>query len=308
MALPTPRMKSSPVLWCTVLIIALIGTAAGTSGAGPASGTSPGGQAPAREAPGEWLGLSGRLRAIIETPTGLLQNPLFRATSSPLRTPGVHDVGLVTPKGDPFYILSILPFGEKKDGTLKTYRMGHWPQAAQSALNPGYAQPSGFIEVTPENQYTPVSEHFRLCDFLTHDQTEVWPKFLVLRPPLLDKLELLSEALRRRGLPSRLHVMSGFRTPRYNALGVGRGGRASHSLHMYGDAADVFVDADRDNMMDDLDGDGKVTVKDARLLYAVAEAIEEQYPRLAGGLSPYPATSAHGPFVHVDVRGVRARW
>jgi hypothetical protein len=304
MVFPIPRMNPSHVFWRAVLTLALIITLAGASKAGPERGTSP----TAREAPGEWLGLSGRLRAIIETPSSLLQNPWLRATASPLHTPGVHDVGIVTPKGDPFYILSLLPFGEKKGGTLKAYRMGQWPQGVQGTRSEGYTPPPGFIEVTPENQYTPVSEHFRLCDFLTHDQAAVWPKFLVLRPALLDKLELLSEALRRRGLPSRLHVMSGFRTPQYNALGVGRGGRASHSRHMYGDAADVFVDADRDNMMDDLDGDGKVTVKDARLLYAVAESVEAQYPRLAGGLSPYPATSAHGPFLHVDVRGVRARW
>jgi hypothetical protein len=33
---------------------------------------------------------------------------------------------------------------------------------------PRYANPQGFIEVTPENQNTPVSEHFRLRDFLTN--------------------------------------------------------------------------------------------------------------------------------------------
>jgi uncharacterized protein YcbK (DUF882 family) len=27
-----------------------------------------------------------------------------------------------------------------------------------------------------------------------------------------------------------------------------------------------------------------------------------------GGIGIYPATSAHGPFVHIDARGTRARW
>ena len=103
--------------------------------------------------------------------------------------------------------------------------------------------------------------------------------------------------------------MSGFRTPRYNALGVGaEGGRARASRHMYGDAADVFVDADGNGRMDDLDRDGRVTVKDARLLLAVAEEVEASHPEFVGGLSAYPANAAHGPFVHVDVRGTRARW
>jgi uncharacterized protein YcbK (DUF882 family) len=110
-------------------------------------------------------------------------------------------------------------------------------------------------------------------------------------------------------MPGLMHIMSGFRTPQYNAQGVGRkGGRATESRHMHGDAADVIVDANEDGVMDDLDGDGRVTIRDARVLYAVAEDVEAQHPDLVGGLSAYPANAAHGPFVHVDARGVRARW
>ena len=67
-------------------------------------------------------------------------------------------------------------------------------------------------------------------------------------------------------------------------------------------------DADGNDRMDDLDGDGKITVGDARVLLAVAERVEADHPNLVGGLSAYPANSAHGPFVHVDARGVKARW
>src|SRR5438093_9287178 len=103
--------------------------------------------------------------------------------------------------------------------------------------------------------------------------------------------------------------MSGFRTSQYNAHGVGvNGGRAAESRHMYGDAADVFVDADHDGRMDDLNGDGRVTLRDAKLLFAVAEGVEASHPELVGGLSAYPGNAAHGPFVHVDARGTRARW
>ena len=38
-----------------------------------------------------------------------------------------------------------------------------------------------------------------------------------------------------------MQVMSGFRTPLYNARAGERGGRSKISRHMYGDAADVFV-------------------------------------------------------------------
>jgi len=36
--------------------------------------------------------------------------------------------------------------------------------------------------------------------------------------------------------------------------------------------------------------------------------VEAANPGLVGGIGIYPATSAHGPFVHIDARGTRARW
>jgi len=39
-----------------------------------------------------------------------------------------------------------------------------------------------------------------------------------------------------------------------------------------------------------------------------AERVEREHPDLIGGVGIYHATSAHGPFVHIDVRGTRARW
>jgi hypothetical protein len=60
--------------------------------------------------------------------------------------------------------------------------------------------------------------------------------------------------------------------------------------------------------MDDLDGDGRVTVSDARWLAGVAAQVEAQYPEVAGGIGIYRANGLHGPFVHVDTRGTPARW
>ena len=257
------------------------------------------------------LGSSGNLRALIGTPASLAQNPVLQRLLSTvaLGEPGVQPLGLQAPDGDSLVIVTLQSMEAIRDARLEAYRVGHWPAGGLAARDPRYAPPPGFIPVTPENESTPVSKRFRLRDFLTHDQKDVWPKVLVLRPTLLDKLELIGDELERRGLPGSLHVMSGFRTPQYNAQGVGpKGGRAGGSRHMYGDAADIFVDANGDHMMDDLDGDGRITIRDARVLYAVAEHVEAQHPDLAGGLSAYPANPAHGPFVHVDARGVRARW
>jgi hypothetical protein len=257
------------------------------------------------------LGSSGNLRALIGTPAALAQSPVLQPLLSavPLGAPGVHPLDLPAPDGDPLVVVTLESFAAMQGARLDGYRVGRWPTRGLAARDPRYAPPAGFIPVTPENESTPVSKRFRLADFLTHDQQDVWPKVLVLRATLLDKLELIGNELERRGLPGRLHIMSGFRTPQYNAQGVGpKGGRAGDSRHMYGDAADVMVDGDGDGVMDDLDGDGKVTIRDAQVLLAVAESVEVQHADLVGGLSAYPANSAHGPFVHVDARGVRARW
>jgi hypothetical protein len=77
---------------------------------------------------------------------------------------------------------------------------------------------------------------------------------------------------------------------------------------MYGDAADFFVDNDQDGWTDDINGDGKVDLKDAEIMAAAAERVERKYPTLVGGIGIYKACCGHGPFVHVDVRGIRARW
>jgi len=226
---------------------------------------------------------------------------------SAVRHPGVY-VARDSARAGEFTFVNLVPFAAKKKGMLGGYRMGSWP-AEKHSVSQQYGNPDGFIQVTPENQNTRISEHFRLRDFLTKDQASVWPKYLVLREGLIDKLELVIGALGTRGVNvARMSVMSGFRTPQYNERGVGAGGRAQNSRHQYGDAADVFVDNDGDGGMDDLNGDGRVNTSDARYLALVVEQVEQQHPELIGGVGVYPATSAHGPFVHVDVRGAKARW
>ena len=258
--------------------------------------------------PDTLLGYSGKLRARFVAPARALTVPVLAQLfgDSAARNPGVYEAA---DGGRPFALVTLVPFDQKKRGRIGSYRMGSWPYEAGTARSRAYANPAGFIRITPENQNTYVSEHFRLRDFLTKDQFAVWPKYLVLREPLLDKLELLMQDLDAHGTPARhLSVMSGFRTPQYNEQGVGAGGRAQNSRHQYGDAADVFVDNDRDGRLDDLNGDGRVNTKDVQVMLDAVERVERRYPQLVGGAGVYRATSAHGPFIHVDVRGNRARW
>jgi uncharacterized protein YcbK (DUF882 family) len=164
------------------------------------------------------------------------------------------------------------------------------------------------VEVTGANADVRVSPHFQLLHFPAK-QPGGYPKYLVLRPALLKKMEWVLEAMVDRGYPVQsFYVMSGYRTPYYNVQILGN---SRYSRHQWGGAADVFVDErPKNGMMDDLDGDGSVTLEDARMIHGVVDSLELEmgstFP--VGGLGLYAANSVRGPFVHLDVRGRPARW
>lgn len=186
------------------------------------------------------------------------------------------------------------------------YRTGRYRTGAKTD-DPAYEIPRGFVEVTERNLDAMLTPHFRLAQFVCKDQSP-WPKYVVLRTELLVKLETLLGALARRGIPAdSLHVLSGYRTPAYNAR---LANEAAFSRHAYGDAADVVLDSDHDERQDDLDGDGRITTEDARVLYRLVEdTLDDSLPpQMVGGLSVYENNGPHGPFLHIDTRGKRARW
>lgn len=253
-------------------------------------------------------GASRKLRARFVSPRVARGLPILRELfgDSAASRAGVYAAG---DSSGAFHFITMRPFTDKVAGRIGSYRIGFFPAEQRGVRSTAYGNPEGFLEVTSGNQDTPISEHFRLRDFLTHDQAQVWPKYLVLREPLVDKLELVLAELRDMGIAARsLRVMSGFRTPQYNAQGVGAGGRVQDSRHQYGDAADVYVVNGTRDWMGDLNRDGRVDTRDARVLAQAAERVERAHPELIGGVGIYRATSAHGPFVHIDVRGTRARW
>jgi hypothetical protein len=255
------------------------------------------------------VGLSGKLRArFVARGTPTLGIPILAQLfgDSALEIPGVHPL---MDASRPFSLITMLPFSAKRAGRIGSYRIGSWPAERHAVRSSEYANPEGFIEVTQANESTYVSDHFRLSDFLTHDQQDTWPKYLVLNERLIDKLELVIQDLNAHGVRvEHLSVMSGFRTPEYNVQGVGEGGRARDSRHQYGDAADVFVDNEGRGRMDDINHDGRVDYRDARVIRDAVDRVEAAHPELVGGVGVYKGNSVHGPFAHVDARGVRARW
>lgn len=201
--------------------------------------------------------------------------------------------------------LVMRPATDIRDGVLGGYRIGSY-RPRPAGMSASYEPPTGFVEVRPEDHDILVAPNFRLGQFLCKQEGEL--RFVVVSPALLLKLEALLAQVNAAGhaAPS-LSVMSGFRTPAYNRA---IGNTTDFSRHLWGDAADVFVDADGDGLMDDLNGDGRVSSADARWLADRMDDVmaEPEHGLVPGGLSVYRANAAHGPFVHVDARGHPARW
>lgn len=199
----------------------------------------------------------------------------------------------------------LVPREAKRGERLNGFRIGRYPGELYRGLD-NYLPPVGFVEVTPENRDTAVSPRLRLGQFLCK-QAGGPPMYLVLQERLLLALELVLDRLNERGYrASTFEVLSGYRSPFYNASI----GRVRYSRHIYGDAADVFVDGSGNGMMDDLNGDGRIDIRDAEVVYRIVDELHAQgwFEPYVGGLGKYRRTPVRPPFVHIDTRGFRARW
>lgn len=197
------------------------------------------------------------------------------------------------------------PAAEVRDQTLNGYRIGTY-RPRPSSMSAAYEPPRGFVEARPADHDILVSPNFRLGQFLCKDPGD--PRYLLVSPRLLIKLEAVLVAVNDAGYETNaLTVMSGFRTPAYNRA---IGNTTDFSRHLWGDAADIYIDVDGDDQMDDVNRDGRSDIDDARWLARVIDGLMAvDRPGLAaGGLAIYRRNAAHGPFVHLDSRGRRARW
>lgn len=252
--------------------------------------------------PGETLAVAISVGAArLEASAGSVSSPapmLWRWVAPP--APGTYTLRATSTGGADTVVLSafvMVPASAVRNGWLHGYHIGRYPAVPLHGLAV-YRAPRGFVEVTPANEDVYLTPHLQLRQFVTK-QGGAFPRYLVLDERLLAKLETLLDALHQAGYAvSRFRVMSGYRTPYYNhAIG-----NVEYSRHIYGAAADILVD--------DLNGDGVIDRRDADLFAAV---VERRFgargdPELIGGLGEYSRTAAHGPFVHVDVRGFQARW
>lgn len=192
----------------------------------------------------------------------------------------------------------LVPFEFKLGSTLNGYQIGRYP--SEWSRDEQAERPDGFAEVHEAHLDLPLTRHLKVRDFVTHDRQTVWPRYVAVDPRVLDKVELvLRELARRRGeerMDFDLEVHSGFRTPLHNANVEGS---ARDSRHLYGDAADIAIDAD---------GDGRLTIFDAYRVETAVDWVERLHPELAGGLGVYSSRRFATPYCHIDARGERKRW
>ncbi len=259
--------------------------------------------------PNEIINLKASSPFAIESSTGKLgkRNDSHWTWIAPIEK-GLNPLKLrtITGKVMIFNVFVMRPAMDVKNGKLDDYRIGSYPSKLYKGLAI-YKPPEGFIEVTSENMGTLISPHFTLGQFLCKQMSTGAKKFLVLRTALLLKLEkILQEANREGYHTDSFFIMSGYRTPFYNkAIG-----NVQYSRHIYGGAADFYIDVSpKDGSMDDLNQDEKVDRQDAVLLYKMIERISKRENwNHVGGMGVYGKTHTHGPFVHIDSRGIRARW
>ena len=200
-------------------------------------------------------------------------------------------------------ICTLIPAENAKKGHINGYHIGDY---VTNHANPIYTPPRGYYEVLGTNATEWLTDHVQMRDIVSK-QIDGYPRYIVLQPKLLVKLEAALSELQKAGVKvRRFSFISGYRTPFYNAkienVGLSR--------HQYGDAADVFIDYDNDGYMDDLNHDGASDLKDAQYLAAIVNKMDTApaHRHLLGGLGVYRPKGPRTPFVHIDTRGYKARW
>ena len=251
---------------------------------------------------GDLLGFSYQWVAVGTGESADVMRPLDGDTLLAPLQPGFYELAItragVTQRVAEPRLAVLVPFELKLGSTLNGYQIGRYP--AEWNRGDDADTPEGFAEVHEAHLDLPLTRHLRVRDFVTHDRQTMWPRYVAVDPRVLDKIELvLGELARRRGeerMDFTLEVHSGFRTPLHNASVEGS---ARDSRHLYGDAADVAIDAD---------GDGRLTIFDAYRVEQAVDWVERLHPQLAGGLGVYSSPRYATPYCHIDARGERKRW
>ena len=202
-------------------------------------------------------GLSGKLRAVFALPgqDGRAE-PARRLPLADRRAPGAEP-----DRADSLFGQGQRPHRRLPDGSLAV-------RAPGGRMIPPTRIPPGFIEVTPHNFGTRVSEHFTLGQFVTKGQDDVWPKYVALDRRLVDKLELTLDELSR-SAATRRRVLRDERLPHAGLQrGRRRHARAAPPSRATSTATPPtsFPTTPGSGWISDLNRDGRRDIRDARIL------------------------------------------
>ena len=223
------------------------------------------------------------------------------------------------------------------NGMIDGFRIGEYPNPGDPRIretfevDDSYAlihpdkflRPQAFYLVDDSSRDFPLTPHLRLGAGRAHYALDYeWfslgkRQYVAIDPGLLRKLEALIVLFNQAGLRGdKVRTIYGFRPPVYNLERVDRDGsdslKAPFSLHQYGKALDIIIDADDDLRLDDLDGDGRSTVRDAAVMMHCINQLDRRYRDegipLFGGAGLYDhhdfwERPVQSPYVHFDVRG-----
>jgi len=177
-----------------------------------------------------------------------------------------------------------------------------------------FKPPRYWMRITAGNQQQQLAPHVQMgqmVGFITEkDKTRPKRRHSSWFPPnreLVYSLELLTrELLRKKVKVSRLAVNSAFRAPFYNR----RIGGSSYSRHIYGDAADVMVDEDGDEVCDDITGDGRADHRDGLVIGQAIRKLQLSGAIRPGGIGVYGfiGKDSARSYSHFDCRGYVTRW
>ena len=213
-----------------------------------------------------------------------------------------------------FHFLIPYEFQPEGSGVLNGYPVGVYPNENAGDVKSVIAQhrdryrpPRWFVPLTSATRELYVSPHFRLREFMPQapkDATVYFP----YNSNLNRILETIVEDLTTSATPEpHLRILRGF-IPPYEAEQMRRGGvrLITFSRHQYGDGVVVVANNDGSDKMGDLNGDGKVDVRDAETLARVIQSAQKRLG-LPGWIGVYAERPDNllpeTPMVGFDVRG-----
>ncbi len=225
------------------------------------------------------------------------------------------------------------------DGKVNGFKVGIYPDPTDpehlkktanaesvKAHQQVYQPPKYFYPVTPDTYRLKIFKDYTLGEFDLDPRfiKLTYPRYVAINPKIFTKLEMLEEVVRSQGVKlSKFKIFYGYRSPLYNIGSRENDGdttlKSPFSTHMYGLAVDIMIDEDDDLVIDDLNRDGKITHADAvvllRYVNILDNKLQEEKSDLLGGAGSYihhdfweRGEYVQSPYVHIDVRGYRARW